>query len=987
MASELQQLEATIQGLESQRALLGEAVVDAALGPLRSRLATLRAAGADAPPAPALRQLSILFMDAVGSTALAAHLDAEEVAAVMNGVLARATAVVEAHRGKVLEYAGDSVLAVFGADRAAEDDPERAVRCGLALLALGRTLATEVQAAHGHAGFGLRVGIHSGGVLIGSGVDDDVSIRGGAVNIAARMEQAAPPGGLRISHDTFAQVRGLFDVEPQPPLQAKGVDAPLATYLVLGARPRAFRVATRGIEGVETRMVGRGAELQVLQAAFHRVAAPGAGLQRVLVLGEAGVGKSRLLYEFDAWADARAERFCALQARATPQSPSQPHALLRDLFAWRFGILDGDGMEEARRKLETQLVPLFLDEGARAAEAHAHLLGQLIGLDYRRSPHVVHIVDDARQIRQRGFHAAAQALRRIAVQGGAPLVVRLDDLHWADDASLDFIDHLETTSRDVPLLLLMFSRPTLLERRRVPDGLVRIDLAPLDRPASRDLADELLKKLPQVPAALRELVTGGTDGNPFYMEELVKMLVDQGAIRTGERWSVDAGTLLALKVPPTLTGVLQSRLDGLPPSERRALQLASVIGLRFREKTLAHVDPGAAGQLPALQRRELVAREAAPDGAGEYVFRHQLLHQVTYDTLLKADRREAHGRAAQWLAAQTGASARALLATAAEHYAKAGDAANAAEYYARAAAHHAGTFANEQALACTAHALALAAPGDADLHWRLLATRERTLDLLARRGAQLEDIESLLALADALPPGAEGDARRAEAAWRRCDIADRTGDWPCAEREARRAIELAERVGADDIALRAMQRLAQALADRGDPAAGIAIAEAGLVRAKALGLAGGAEPDGQRPVDLHLGDGRPRGLPAPRPDDARLLPPGGRPAQRGGGADQCRRCLPALRRACRSPPASGSLVASQPRARQPGGRRRLAGRAVGARAARGRRGGGACTCGGVARHPRRRGLAPVPDRCPAQPRQRPRRPAALGRGARCVRAR
>jgi len=835
MASELQQLEATIRGLESQRALLGEAIVDAALGPLRDRLAALRAAGADAHSAPALRHLSILFMDAVGSTALAEQLDAEEVAAVMNGTLTRATAIVEAHRGKVLEYAGDSVLAVFGADRAAEDDAERAVRCGLALLGLGRTLGAQVQAAHGHAGFDLRVGVHSGGVLLGSGVGDDVAIRGSAVNVAARMEQTAPPGGLRISHETFAQVRGLFDVEPQAPLHAKGVDAPLATYLVLRARPRAFRVATRGIEGVETRMVGRSAELQALQAAFHRVAALGAGLQRVLVVGEAGVGKSRLLYEFDAWADARPEPFCAFQARATPQTPSQPYALLRDLFAWRFGILDGDGMEEARRKLETHLLPLFVDEGAHEAEAHAHLLGQLIGLDYRRSPHVVHILDDARQIRQRGFHAAAHALRRMALQGGAPLIVRLDDLHWADDASLDFIDHLETANRDIPLLLLMFSRPTLFERRRVPDGLVRIDLAPLDRSASRDLADELLKKLPHVPAALRELVTGGADGNPFYMEELVKMLVDQGAIRIVERWSINADTLLALKVPPTLTGVLQARLDGLPASERRALQLASVIGLRFAPATLAHIDPRAAEHLPELRRRELVAREAASDGAGEYVFRHQLLHQVTYDTLLKRDRREAHARTADWLAAQTGANAQALLATAAEHYAKAGDAANAAEFYARAAAHHAGTFANEQALACTARALALAPPGDADLRWRLLATRERTLDLVARRGPQLEDIESLLALAEALPPGSEGDTRRAEAAWRRCDIADRTGDWPCAAREARRAIELAERAGADDIALRAMQRLAQALAFQGDPAAGLAIAEAGLVRAQALG--------------------------------------------------------------------------------------------------------------------------------------------------------
>ena len=281
-SSELQQLEFTIQGLESQRALLGDVVTDAALGPLRSRLATLRAGPAVQHPAQVLKHVTILFMDVVGSTSLAQHLDAEEVSAVMDGTLSRGTAVVEAHRGKVLQYAGDSILAAFGADRAAEDDVERAVRCGLALLNLGKALRAEVQAAHGHTSFDFRVGIHSGDVLLGGRVDEEGTIHGIAVNIAARMEQSAPPGGLRISHETYAQVRGVFDVEPQPPLLVKGVDAPLRTYLVLRARPRAFRVATRGIEGVETRMIGREVELQALQAAFECVMAPGAGLQRVL---------------------------------------------------------------------------------------------------------------------------------------------------------------------------------------------------------------------------------------------------------------------------------------------------------------------------------------------------------------------------------------------------------------------------------------------------------------------------------------------------------------------------------------------------------------------------------------------------------------------------------------------------------------------------------------------------------------------------------
>src|SRR4030095_9101333 len=197
-------------------------------------------------------------------------------------------------------------------------------------------------------------------------------------------------------------------------------------------------------------------------------------------------------------------------------------------------------------------------------------------------------------------------------------------------------------------------------------------------------------------------------------------------------------------------------------------------------------------QLPSLRRRELIVLEDAQDSVGEYTFRHQILHQVTYDTVLKRDKRSGHARTAQWLAQHAGARGQGLLATAAEHFEKAGDITNAAGFYAGAAAYHGATFANEQALDCTARALALASPDDSALRWRLLATRERTLELLARRDLQLQDIEAMLALAQALPVGAEGDARRAEAAWRRCDIADRMGEWPRAEREARTALELAE---------------------------------------------------------------------------------------------------------------------------------------------------------------------------------------------------
>ena len=870
LTTELQQLASTIATLETQRALLGDAPVDAVIAPLRKRLAALHALQTSSEPAAApgqtLRQVSVLFLDIVGSTALSQHLDPEDIHAVMDAALASCTAIVEAHHGKVLQYAGDSLLAVFGATEAHEDDAERAVRAGLALLDEGRRQGGLVSLRHGHDGFNVRLGIHTGGVLLGGGVDDEGTIRGMTVNVAARMEQTAPPGTLRISHDTYRQVRGLFDLEPQPPMLVKGRDEAIVTYLVRSVRPRAFRVAARGIEGLETRMVGRGAELAVLQHAFEQLFVRG-GFAACTVVAEAGVGKSRLLHEFEAWAGARPEAFSVFRGRATPQTQSQPYGLLRDILAWRFEINDADTMELAKRKLEEGVAPLFeADDGAELAQAHAHLLGHLIGLDFQASRHIRPILADSRQIRSRGFHAAAQVFRRVQVRSNAPVLLLLDDLHWADEPSLDFLATLAQANADLPMLVIGLARPTLFERRADVWGhgeQQRIDLAPLDSQGSRELAAELLKKLDDVPAVLRELIISRAEGNPFYMEELVLMLIDEGAIdTTTEPWKVVAERLLATPVPATLTGVLQARLDSLHAFEKLALQQASVIGFVFWDRALAAIDAHAVDALPAVAGRNLVVSHEVGhiDDAREYAFRHQLLHHVTYETVLKRVRREGHARTAAWLAGLGGARANDFLGATAEHFEKAGDTRNACEYYTRAAEHAATRFAHDALLGHVRHALSLAdsladsvadssvdssaeASPDAQagleadgalltVRWRLHAVRERALDLQGMRTDQASDIDALERIADALGD----DMRRADAAWRRCDIALRTGDFAACELAARTAIELAERIGTVDIALRAQQRLVLARTFQGDHTTARTLGLAGIAQARAHGL-------------------------------------------------------------------------------------------------------------------------------------------------------
>ena len=858
MSSEQQQLEAGIRALEGQRALLGDAVVDAMQAAARAKMAALAAlADSGASPratAQALKQVSILFLDIVGSTTLSQRLDPEEISAVMDDALQRGTAIVEARQGTVLQYAGDNILAAFGTDETREDDTERAVRCGLALLELGKALGAEVRAAHGHAGFDVRVGIHTGGVLLGGGVDADGTIRGIAVNVAARMEQTAPSGALRISHDTYAQVRGMFEVEAQEPLAVKGVDEPIQSYLVLRAKPRSFRIGTRGIEGVATRMIGRDAELEELQHAFMRIFAE-RRLTTVTVVADAGIGKSRLLYEFEAWSEARTESFYMFRGRATPQTQGQPFGLLRDIVAWRFQIADDDSIEQARAKMEQGIVQLFeRDDGADVAEGHAHLLGHLIGIEWRDSRHVRGVLDDPRQIRNRALHAAAQLFRKVSAgqgvtadeaAGGSPVVLELEDLHWADSETLDFLAYLAQVDRDLPILILASTRPTLFERRADWQGAGtehrRIDLQPLDHAQSRYLAAELLKKLPQAPAALRELLTGGSQGNPFYMEEFVKMLIDRGAIgTTSEQWTLDAEKLVATQVPSTLTGVLQARLDSLPAAEKLALQQASVIGQVFWDQALIALDVDAREALPALVARKLALPrfDAALEGSREYAFCHQILHHVTYDTVLKRTRRELHAKVAQWLSRLTGLRARDFLGATAEHYERAGDEDNAAEFHARAAEHASERLGHEVVLDHVAKALGLLdrqgidGSRNAPLRWRLLGVREQTLDLQARRAEQGADIERLGALAELL----DSDAKRAHASWRRSYRALRMADWPGCENAARRGMELAARAGERGLRLHALRLLASALAMQGDLEAGKELAGQGLAEARERGL-------------------------------------------------------------------------------------------------------------------------------------------------------
>ncbi|MBC7942377.1 MAG: AAA family ATPase, partial [Chitinophagaceae bacterium] len=581
-------LQAAIAALEAQRAKLGDTVLELAVAPLRTRLASLlRPAGLQH------RHVAVLFADVVGSTAMAQGLEAEDMMDVLGGALHRMADIVQAHQGRVLRFTGDGVKAAFGMDEAREDDAERAVRAGLAMLEAVREHAAQARRLHGVEDFTVRVGVHTGDVALGAGIDADNTAVGAAVNIAARMEQSAPPGALRISHDTWNHVRGLFEVEPQPPLQVKGVDAPMQTYLVRAALDRHVAGVERGLRGVSTPMVGRHDELQRLRHAVARANDTGQ-LQALTLVGDAGLGKSRLLRELLAALSAEPTGCQVLAIRSQPDGMLRPWGLLRSLLAVQCGVADTDSAEVARRKVEAGLAPWFDERGERQAQ----LIGQLSGLDFGDTPHVRGL--DPRSLRDQAFAALRGYLQALVARSHAPTLLVTEDLHWADDGSLDLLQDLVANAAELPLTLIMTGRPVLQVRRPdwgTPDTLV--PLTPLAAAQSDELTQALLQRIEEAPSALIDLIVGRAEGNPYYMEELVRRLIDDGVIVVGEpHWTVRTERLQTVRLPGTLVGLLQARLDALPASERLAARQASVIGHVFWDDALQALDPNATQALP-----------------------------------------------------------------------------------------------------------------------------------------------------------------------------------------------------------------------------------------------------------------------------------------------------------------------------------------------------------------------------------------------------
>ncbi|MCX7754149.1 MAG: tetratricopeptide repeat protein [Anaerolineales bacterium] len=831
LAQQIEDLRRAIEAQESLRPMLGADVVEAALSVLRQKLIELERRQAEEKNRERRKMVTVMVADVSGFTALAEKMGDEEVSEYMNRVWARVDAIIQAHGGHIEKHMGDNVVALWGLLTVREDDSEQAVRAALEIQQELPRLPLECPCQ-------MHIAIHSGPVLLGEvGTTHEFTAIGRTVQIASLLEAEARPGEVVISHDTFRLVRGLFEVEPRSELPVSGYERPLPVYRVLRARPYAFRPRTRGVEGIETRLIGRETELRALQDTLREVLSEGKA-RMVTIMGEAGIGKSRLLYEFETWLSPRDRSFWILQARAVERAASMPYTLLRDAVMLRLNIPADAPLTMARQKMERAVQALLPEDPA--APEKAHFIGHLLGLDFSATPALSGILADPGQIRDRARHALAQVIAAVAAR--QPVILLLEDLHWADEASLDLLAYLMREVRALPVLLLVTARPGLLERfpdwwERLP-GQQQLHLSPLTPIDSRALLREILQKAACVPPALEELVIAGAEGNPFYLEELVRMLIEEGVISTGDIWQIDEARLPQARVPATLTGILQARLDSLPEAERTVLQAASVFGRVFWDGALIALtgaDPDwLTCTLESLEMRELIFLRpySAFSGQREYVFKHALLRQTAHESLSKRQRRQYHLSAGEWLAAHSGERVLEYAALVAGHFETAEDWSRAALWYGQAARQAYETYAPESAVEYGRKALQFARlvniPEAERMDWQ--ETLGKALFALARYDEALHAYQEMRAIADAAA-SVEGWAR----AWYHIAyVHDHLGNNALSLESAENALRLADKGAKPDLLIRAVYGKGWALYRLGDVNSAIHLGELALRMARNL---------------------------------------------------------------------------------------------------------------------------------------------------------
>ncbi|HXG75383.1 MAG TPA: adenylate/guanylate cyclase domain-containing protein [Gaiellaceae bacterium] len=606
------------------------------------------AGSAPAPPQAERRLVSVLFADLVGFTAASADRDPEETRELLSAYFERTRTLIERYGGTVEKFIGDAVMAVWGAPVAQEDDAERAVRAALELVAAVPELHPALQA---------RAGVLTGEAAVTLGAAGQGMVAGDLVNTASRVQAAAEPGAVLVGEATRRASEAAIAYEDAGAHELKGKTEPVPLW-------RALRVvASRGGEGrsagLEAPFVGRDAELRTVKELFH-AAAEDRRARLLSVVGVAGVGKSRLSWEFEKYLDGLADLVWWHRGRCLSYGDGVAYWALAEMVRGRIGVLETDDQATTAARLRATLEEHFADAEERAWVE-------------QRLSHLVGLSDRAAADREDLFPAWRRFFERLAEQ--APVVLVFEDLHWADAGLVAFVEHLLDWSRNQPVFVLTLSRPEIVERHPGFPGATRsATTLPLE-PLGDQAMDELLRGLvPGLPEEVRARIRERADGIPLYAVETVRMLLDRGLLeRAGSEYRL-TGDVDALDVPETLQALIASRLDALPEPERAVLQNAAVLGKTFTAHGLAalagrseaDVEPLAT----SLVRKELLYLETDPRSAerGQYGFLQSLVQRVAYETLSRRERRARHIAVAEYLARESGMDPSEIAELIAAHY-------------------------------------------------------------------------------------------------------------------------------------------------------------------------------------------------------------------------------------------------------------------------------------------------------------------------------
>jgi class 3 adenylate cyclase/tetratricopeptide (TPR) repeat protein len=577
----------------------------------------------------------VLFCDLVGFTAASESADPEEIAARVAPYQAAVRERIEAFGGTVEKFIGDAVMAVFGAPVVHEDDAERAVRAGLALL----DTIDELNAADASLGLSVRIGVNTGEAVVALEARPELGegiVTGDVVNTAARIQAQAPIASVAVGAGTFAATDRVFEYEQLEAITAKGKAGSVPVWRAVAARAR---LGSDVIRSMTTQLVGREVDLSLIRGAFEKAVAE-TSVQLVTIAGEPGVGKSRLVAELFAYVDGLHEVVRWRQGRCLPYGDGITFWALGEIVKAHAGIYESDSPEDATVKLE-QTIPA----GADAAWLRARLL-PLLGVD-----------PGLPATRAESFTAWRRYLESIAEDGPAVLV--FEDVHWADDALLAFLEHLADWAQGIALLIVCTTRPELYERHPTWGAGLRsattVSLAPLSDADTARLVGALLEQA-LLPAETQALLLERAGGNPLYAEEFVRMLRDRDLLDRQGRLREAAD----VPFPDSLQALIAARLDTLTPDLKGLLQDAAVVGKVFWAGAVAAMgnrpEDEVGRALHALARKELVRpfRRSSMEGDSEFGFWHVLVRDVAYGQIPRGERAGKHARAVDWLERMAG---------------------------------------------------------------------------------------------------------------------------------------------------------------------------------------------------------------------------------------------------------------------------------------------------------------------------------------------